>query len=86
MGLPGECSADLDSLETLHVWDFVDARTDDLKLSLKLYHGCDLRLDDPQLMTEASEFVQFCDSPSFISPAQSWPCRPSVLDFPRCRL
>jgi hypothetical protein len=34
--------------------DLVDARTDGLKLSLKLYHARELQLDYQQLMTEAS--------------------------------
>jgi len=33
--------------------DLVDARTDGLKLSLKLYHGLELRSDCQHLITEA---------------------------------
>ena len=33
--------------------DLFDARTDGLKLSLKLYHARELQLDYQQLMTEA---------------------------------
>ncbi len=39
--------------ETLHRWDLVDARTDGLKLSLKLYHARELQLDYQQSIAEA---------------------------------
>jgi hypothetical protein len=46
--------------ETLHRRDLVDARTDGLKLSLKLYHAREFQLDYQQSIAQAPLELCIC--------------------------